>query len=80
MVLAKPVYHIGFLDLCKKILSCVCFHCSKILCYKPKEIERIKKIKDGKLRIREMYKLCGSGAGGRTCMTHDDKDDDLEKK
>lgn len=27
-----------------------------------------------------MYKLCGSGAGGRTCMTHDDKDDDLEKK
>ncbi len=27
-----------------------------------------------------MYKLCGAGAGGRICMTHDDKDEDLDKK
>ena len=24
--LAKPVYHIGFIEECKKILSCVCFN------------------------------------------------------
>ena len=29
--LAKPVYHIGFIEECKKILSCVCFNCSKLL-------------------------------------------------
>jgi DNA-directed RNA polymerase II subunit RPB1 len=28
--LAKPVFHIGFLTKIKKILECVCFHCSKL--------------------------------------------------
>ena len=29
--LAKPVFHIGFLTKCIKILRCVCFYCSKML-------------------------------------------------
>lgn len=29
--LAKPVYHIGFLDIVKKILSSVCCECSRLL-------------------------------------------------
>ena len=29
--LAKPVYHIGFINECLKILKCVCFYCSRIL-------------------------------------------------
>jgi DNA-directed RNA polymerase II subunit RPB1 len=29
--LAKPVYHVGFMDTIKKILSCVCYHCSSLL-------------------------------------------------
>ena len=28
--LAKPVYHIGFLTRCIKLLRCVCFFCSKL--------------------------------------------------
>ena len=30
--LAKPVFHVGFLTKTIKILRCVCFYCSKILC------------------------------------------------
>lgn len=29
--LAKPVYHKGYLDYIKKILTCVCKNCSKLL-------------------------------------------------
>ena len=29
--LAKPVYHIGFIQKTMKILRCVCFYCSKLL-------------------------------------------------
>ena len=28
--LARPVYHINFLEYCVKVLRCVCFHCSAI--------------------------------------------------
>ena len=30
--LAKPVFHVGFLTKTIKILRCVCFYCSKLLC------------------------------------------------
>ena len=30
--LAKPVFHIGFLTKSIKVLRCVCFYCSKLLC------------------------------------------------
>jgi DNA-directed RNA polymerase II subunit RPB1 len=29
--LARPVYHYGYLDITRKILSCVCFKCSRLL-------------------------------------------------
>jgi DNA-directed RNA polymerase II subunit RPB1 len=29
--LAKPMYHMGYIDSLVKILRCVCFNCSKIL-------------------------------------------------
>ena len=28
--LKKPVYHIGFIDIVKKILQCICFSCSRL--------------------------------------------------
>ena len=31
LTLIKPVYHIGTLDVVKKVLSCVCYNCSKLL-------------------------------------------------
>lgn len=30
--LCKPNFHIGFLDITLKILRCVCYHCSALLC------------------------------------------------
>lgn len=32
--LAKPVFHIGFMDQIIRILRAVCMHCSKLKCYK----------------------------------------------
>eukprot|EP00027_Filamoeba_sp_ATCC50430_P000934 CAMPEP_0168554826 /NCGR_PEP_ID=MMETSP0413-20121227/7995_1 /TAXON_ID=136452 /ORGANISM="Filamoeba nolandi, Strain NC-AS-23-1" /LENGTH=1668 /DNA_ID=CAMNT_0008585609 /DNA_START=242 /DNA_END=5249 /DNA_ORIENTATION=- len=29
--LARPVFHIGFINVVMKVLKCVCFHCSKLL-------------------------------------------------
>lgn len=56
--LAKPVYHKGFLEYVKKILTCICKNCSMLLFDKSNtfELEKIKRIKNGKLRLREMVK------------------------
>ena len=61
IVLAEPVYHVGFIEIVKKILSCICFNCSRLRCSNdnPKLLE-IEKIKDGRRRLNEMVKLCSS--------------------
>jgi DNA-directed RNA polymerase II subunit RPB1 len=57
IVLAEPVFHIGYLNYLKKILSCICLRCSKILSSgkKDDEEEMIKmlKIHSGKYRLSE---------------------------
>merc|ERR1719420_1417562 len=30
--LARPMYHIGFLPITLRVLRCVCYHCSALLC------------------------------------------------
>lgn len=30
--LARPCYHVGFLGITLRILRCVCYHCSRLLC------------------------------------------------
>ena len=61
IVLAKPVYHFGFLDIVKKILSCICYRCSKLKLggdkNKQARIEKAKKIKNPEKRLNEIYKL-----------------------
>lgn len=59
--LAEPAFHLGFLQTMKKILSCVCLKCSKLLIYKTEDeiIEMLKNTKSNKAKlnlIREITK------------------------
>ena len=59
--LAEPVFHYGFIDHVKNILSCVCIRCSKLLIYKnEREINDILKNRVGKARFDEIKRLTGS--------------------
>jgi DNA-directed RNA polymerase II subunit RPB1 len=56
--LAKPMYHVGFMETCRKILRCICFNCSALLAHKDKKYRDIIKIKNPKKRQHMMYSLC----------------------
>lgn len=59
--LAEPVYHIGYMQYIKKILSCICIRCSKILVNKNDEIiKKILKNKTGKNRLKEIKNITSS--------------------
>ena len=50
--LAEPVFHMGYLNYIKKILSCICLKCSKLLVYKNEdELLEMLKSKYGKSRF-----------------------------
>ena len=53
--LAEHMFHTGYVQYVKKILSCICLRCSKLLVYKnEEEIERILKSKSNKNRLAEI--------------------------
>jgi len=55
----EPVFHMGFLQLLKNILSCICIRCNKLLVYKNEdEIARLLKNKHGKQRFNEIRAIC----------------------
>ena len=49
--LAKPVFHVGFISECLKLLKCVCKKCSRILIDDYEKYEEIAKIKSRRLQI-----------------------------
>lgn len=56
--LSEPVFHIGFLEQIKKILSCICLRCSKLLIHKNEnEIKEMLKNKSGKHRFNEIRNI-----------------------
>ncbi|AYV80861.1 MAG: DNA-directed RNA polymerase subunit alpha [Harvfovirus sp.] len=58
MVLAEPVFHMGYLNTLKKILGCICLRCSKLLIYKnEREISEMLKHKFGKSRLSEIKNI-----------------------
>jgi DNA-directed RNA polymerase II subunit RPB1 len=58
IILEEYMFNIGFLPYVKKILSCVCLKCSKLLVYKnEKELNEIVKNKVGKNRLAEIKNL-----------------------
>lgn len=59
--LAEPIFHIGYLPFVKKILSCICLRCCKLLVYKnEREIGEMLKNKSGKSRMNEIRNLVKS--------------------
>ena len=58
--LAKPVFHVGFISECLKLLKCVCRKCSRILIDDYEKYEEIAKIKNPKVRQLKIYNLCKS--------------------
>lgn len=56
--LAEAVFHMGYIDFVKKILSCICLKCSKLLVYKNEdELEEMLKNKSGKKRFGEIRNI-----------------------
>ncbi|KAJ1979758.1 DNA-directed RNA polymerase II core subunit rpo21 [Dimargaris cristalligena] len=57
--LARPVYHIGFIVKIKKILECVCFHCSRLkIDAGDIRFVRARKLRDPKRRLKDIHALC----------------------
>ena len=57
--LARPMFHIGFMSECLKILRCICFHCSKVLSDdRDHRYRAAMRQKNGKKRLKMMYELC----------------------
>lgn len=76
--LAKPVFHIGFLNKTIKILRCVCYYCSKMLISpnNPKIKEILAETKNNpRKRLSHVYDLC---KGKNIC--EDSGDSDLNKE
>ena len=56
--LSEPVFHMGYIDYVKKILSCICLKCSKLLVYKNEnELMEMLKNKSGKSRFSEIRNI-----------------------
>lgn len=56
-----PVFNIGYIHFIRKILSCVCISCSKLLVHKnEQEIQEMLKHKSGKARLAEIKNLVKS--------------------
>lgn len=57
--LARPMFHVGFMNECLKILRSVCFHCSKVLSdTRDHRFRAALRQKNGKKRLKMMYELC----------------------
>lgn len=57
--LAKPVYHIGFLNEVRRVLRSVCFRCSRLLLdHNDQRFKNSVLIKNPKARGRHLYKIC----------------------
>jgi len=56
--LAVPVLHVGFVPLIIKVLRCICFHCSSLMCRNSPELAKIRATQHGKQRLDSVLKLC----------------------
>ena len=58
--LVKPVFHVGFIEVCRKILRCICFNCTKLLAPKDQKYKEVIRNKNPKKRQTQMYNNCKS--------------------
>jgi DNA-directed RNA polymerase II subunit RPB1 len=70
IALAEPVFHIDYIQYTKKVLSCVCLKCSKLLVYKNEnEIAEMLKNKTNRARMTEIKNLVKNIQNCRNCGT-----------
>lgn len=58
MNLARKVYHVGYIEICIKLLRCVCYNCSKLLVARDKEgqfFKTLSGIRNAKARFHYIY-------------------------
>ena len=57
--LARPVYHINFIDYCVKVLRCVCFNCPAVRAH-PEEprLNEVKMARNNRRKMALLVKLC----------------------
>ena len=59
--LARPVYHVYFIQNIKKVLECVCLRCARIrVTPDNEEYQRICAIRNHRVRFKQFWKLCKS--------------------
>ena len=70
--LAKPMFHIGFMGKIKKILECVCFHCSRIKT-EPENLRSLnpRTLREARNRLNLVWTVCKTK---NTCGSPDDND------
>ena len=57
--LAKPVFHVGFLNKTKKILECVCFFCGKLKADKNSvRYNQARSLKEARARLNMVWNIC----------------------
>ncbi|KAJ2158302.1 DNA-directed RNA polymerase II core subunit rpo21 [Coemansia sp. RSA 552] len=57
--LAKPVFHIGFINKVKKVLECVCWHCGRLKAdYSKPDFQALLRIPDAGRRSKEVWEYC----------------------
>ena len=56
--LEMPVYHVGYIKDCAKLLNCICCKCGEILIDNYEQYKKTTKIKDPKIRQSKIYNLC----------------------
>ena len=56
--LAMPVFHVGFINECLRILKCICRNCGRILIDDYEKYKEIKNIPNPKVRQQKIYDIC----------------------
>lgn len=56
--LGVPVYHIGFVEECYRILQCVCSTCGRLLLNSREKYDEVCAIKNKKQRRNKIYSMC----------------------
>eukprot|EP01084_Bolivina_argentea_P252734 424297_1 len=66
--LAHPLYHIGFLPITIRILKCVCYHCSRLLCADNSDtFKQILTIENAQKRLLAIWNLCQQDKYSKYC-------------
>ncbi|EKX72538.1 DNA-directed RNA polymerase II largest subunit, putative [Theileria equi strain WA] len=74
IVLAKPMYHYGFLTTVLKILRCVCYNCSRLLCDKDDpRIRNLIKTRATSSRLSRLADVCSSSFRCQNASQSDSK-------